>query len=304
MRRHPDWLKVKLGSGQNFSSVKALLRDAKLHTICEEAKCPNIAECFGRGTAVFLILGTVCTRDCRYCYVCHGQPLPVDEDEPFHVAQSVKQLGLRYVVITSVTRDDLKDGGAKMFSATIRQIKTHVPECKIEVLIPDFQGNEQALQTVLAATPHVVNHNIEVVASLFPVMRPQGDYHRSLTLLKQIKKKSSGIKSKSGFMVGLGETDYEILQTMRDLYDAHVDFLTIGQYLQPSRHHAPIERYYTPEEFSHFKEIGESIGFKHVEAGPLVRSSYHADEALCVIDRLYEEETGHVGQNNLQSTKG
>ena len=281
MRRHPDWLKVKLGSGPNFSSVKTLLRGAKLHTICEEAKCPNIAECFGRGTAVFLILGNVCTRNCRYCNVGHGRPLPPDEDEPVHVAQSVKQLGLHYVVITSVTRDDLPDGGAAMFSATIQEIRALVPECKIEVLIPDFQGVEQPLQTVLAAEPHVVNHNIEVVASLFPTIRPQGEYQRSLTLLKSIKEKSSEVRSKSGFMVGLGETDDEIQQTMEDLYDARVDFLTIGQYLQPSKRHAPIERYYTPEEFSRFKDLGESIGFDHVESGPLVRSSYHAEEALC-----------------------
>jgi len=281
MRRHPDWLKVKLGSGPNFSSVKTLLRGAKLHTICEEAKCPNIAECFGRGTAVFLILGNVCTRNCRYCNVGHGRPLPPDEDEPVHVAQSVKQLGLHYVVITSVTRDDLPDGGAAMFSATIQEIRALVPECKIEVLIPDFQGDEQPLQTVLAAEPHVVNHNIEVVASLFPTIRPQGEYQRSLTLLKSIKEKSSEVRSKSGFMVGLGETDDEIQQTMEDLYDARVDFLTIGQYLQPSKRHAPIERYYTPEEFSRFKDLGESIGFDHVESGPLVRSSYHAEEALC-----------------------
>ena len=281
MRRHPDWLKVKLGSGPNFSSVKTLLRGAKLHTICEEAKCPNIAECFGRGTAVFLILGNVCTRNCRYCNVGHGRPLPPDEDEPVHVAQSVKQLGLHYVVITSVTRDDLPDGGAAMFSATIQEIRALVPECKIEVLIPDFQGVEQPLQTVLAAEPHVVNHNIEVVASLFPTIRPQGEYQRSLTLLKSIKEKSSEVRSKSGFMVGLGETDDEIQQTMGDLYDARVDFLTIGQYLQPSKRHAPIERYYTPEEFSRFKDLGESIGFDHVESGPLVRSSYHAEEALC-----------------------
>ena len=281
MRRHPDWLKVKLGSGPNFSSVKTLLRGAKLHTICEEAKCPNIAECFGRGTAVFLILGNVCTRNCRYCNVGHGRPLPPDEDEPVHVAQSVKQLGLHYVVITSVTRDDLPDGGAAMFSATIQEIRALVPECKIEVLIPDFQGDEQPLQTVLAAEPHVANHNIEVVASLFPTIRPQGEYQRSLTLLKSIKEKSSEVRSKSGFMVGLGETDDEIQQTMEDLYDARVDFLTIGQYLQPSKRHAPIERYYTPEEFSRFKDLGESIGFDHVESGPLVRSSYHAEEALC-----------------------
>ena len=281
MRRHPDWLKVKLGSGPNFSSVKTLLRGAKLHTICEEAKCPNIAECFGRGTAVFLILGNVCTRNCRYCNVGHGRPLPPDEDEPVHVAQSVKQLGLHYVVITSVTRDDLPDGGAAMFSATIQEIRALVPECKIEVLIPDFQGVEQPLQTVLAAEPHVANHNIEVVASLFPTIRPQGEYQRSLTLLKSIKEKSSEVRSKSGFMVGLGETDDEIQQTMEDLYDARVDFLTIGQYLQPSKRHAPIERYYTPEEFSRFKDLGESIGFDHVESGPLVRSSYHAEEALC-----------------------
>ena len=280
MRRHPDWLKVRIGGGENFSKVKTLLRSAKLHTICEEAKCPNIAECFGCGTAVFLILGNVCTRDCRYCNVTHGTPGSLNPKEPQDVAESVKALGLQYVVVTSVTRDDLPDGGAGVFYDTVHEIRRLNKDCKIEVLIPDFRGDAVSLQKIIVAAPDVINHNIEVVEELFPLIRPQGNYQRSLEVLRTIKKKETRIPTKSGFMVGLGETTEQIHKTMCDLKDAKVDFLTIGQYLQPTRDHAEIKKYYTPQEFSEMKTTALGMGFRHVEAGPLVRSSYHARNAL------------------------
>jgi lipoic acid synthetase len=280
MRRHPDWLKVRIGGGENFSKVKTLLRSAKLHTICEEARCPNIAECFGCGTAVFLILGNVCTRDCRYCNVTHGKPSSLNDNEPRDIAESVKTLGLKYVVVTSVTRDDLKDGGASIFYKTVREIRRLNDACKIEVLIPDFRGDVTAVQKVVDAAPDVINHNIEVVEKLFPLIRPQGDYRRSLGVLKTIKKMDGRIPTKSGFMVGLGETNEQILVTMRDLRAADVDFLTMGQYLQPTRNHVEVKKYYTPEEFVELKNTALQLGFTHVESGPLVRSSYHAQNAL------------------------
>jgi lipoic acid synthetase len=279
-RRHPDWLKVRIGGGENYSKVKTLLRSAKLHTICEEAKCPNIAECFGNETAVFLILGNVCTRDCRYCNVKHGIPSPLNSNEPRDIAESVKTLDLKYVVVTSVTRDDLKDGGASVFYETVKEIRRVNNKCKIEVLIPDFKGEEAAMQKVIDATPDVINHNIEVVEDLFPHIRPQGNYQRSLKVLKTIKTKEQRIPTKSGFMVGLGENTEQILTTMHDLNDAHVDFLTIGQYLQPTRSHAVVKKYYPPEEFVELKNAALQLGFLHVESGPLVRSSYHAQAAL------------------------
>jgi lipoic acid synthetase len=280
MRRHPDWLKVRIGGGEDFSKVKTLLRSAKLHTICEEARCPNIAECFGCGTAVFLILGNVCTRGCKYCNVASGKPSSLNKNEPRDIAESVKTLGLKYVVVTSVTRDDLKDGGADVFYETIREIRHANDECKIEVLIPDFKGSETAIQKVVNAAPDVINHNIEVVEDLFPLIRPQGDYWRSLGVLKTIKTMTGRIPTKSGFMVGLGETNEQILQTMRDLRTVNVDFLTMGQYLQPTRNHVDVKKYYTPEVFVGLKTIALSLGFKHVESGPLVRSSYHAQNVL------------------------
>ena len=280
MRRHPDWLKVRIGGGENFSKVKNLLRSAKLHTICEEARCPNIAECFGGGTAVFLILGNVCTRDCKYCNVIHGNPRSLNKNEPRDIAESVKTLGLKYVVVTSVTRDDLKDGGASIFYETVREIRRLNDACKIEVLIPDFKGDATAVQKVVDAAPDVINHNIEVVEELFPLIRPQGDYRRSLGVVKTIKTMDRRIPTKSGFMVGLGETNEQILVTMRDLRDADVDFLTMGQYLQPTRNHVPVKKYYTPDEFEELKNTALQLGFTHVESGPLVRSSYHAQKAL------------------------
>ncbi len=280
MRRHPDWLKVRIGGGENYSKVKTLLRSAKLHTICEEAKCPNIAECFGSGTAVFLLLGNICTRNCRYCNVTHGAPGPLNDTEPDDIAESVKTLGLKYVVVTSVTRDDLPDGGANVFSKTVQAIRRVNQGCHIEVLIPDFKGDEAAIQTVIDAAPDVINHNIEVVEDLFPLLRPQGNYQRSLQVLKTVKTKAKGIPLKSGLMVGLGESTEQVLATLRDLRDARVDFLTIGQYLQPTPTHAIIKKYYTPEEFFELKTAAAQLGFAHVESGPLVRSSYHAQNAL------------------------
>ena len=280
MRRHPNWLKVKIPGGKDFVKMKKLLRLSKLHTICEEAKCPNISECFSCGTAVFLILGNVCTRNCKYCNVKNGTPLEVNPDEPHDVAISVKQLGLDYVVITSVTRDDLDDGGACIFCKTIREIRNLTPNCKIEVLIPDFKGNVSSLKKIIDSKPEVINHNIEVVEDLFPDIRPQGDYKVSLDLLKNIKKFDNCIKSKSGFMIGLGEDKNKIIKTLEDLKSSSVDFLTIGQYLQPSKEHHKVVRYYSPEEFKELKKIGLKMGFEHVESGPLVRSSYNAKEAF------------------------
>jgi len=280
MRRHPDWLKVRIGSGENYSKVKTLLRDAKLHTICEEARCPNIAECYGCGTAVFLILGNVCTRDCKYCNVTHGTPGALNKNEPRDVAESVKTLELKYVVVTSVTRDDLRDGGASVFVQTIQEIRRLNPGVHIEVLIPDFKADRNALQGIVHAAPDVINHNIEVVEPLFPIIRPQGDYQRSLSVLRKIKTMDKQMKTKSGFMIGLGETKEQILSTLQDLKKVHVDFLTIGQYLQPTKNHAEIIKYYTPDEFHELKNIAQSLGFAHVESGPLVRSSYHAANAL------------------------
>jgi len=279
-RRHPDWLKVPIPGGEQYSEIKKQLRHSKLHTICEEARCPNLAECFGRGTATFLILGDICTRDCRYCHVKHGIPHTHDGKEPENVAESVKALGLSYVVITSVTRDDLSDGGAIVFNETIRSIRNAVPSCRIEVLIPDFKGDSSALKVVLDAGPDVLNHNIEVVERLFPILRPQGDYIRSLSILKGCKELYERIPTKSGFMIGLGESMDEILVLLDDLRKAHVDMLTIGQYLQPSSMHAEIQKYYTPNEFEELKKIALQKGFSQVESGPLVRSSYHAEESM------------------------
>jgi lipoic acid synthetase len=281
MRRHPDWLKVKIGGGETFGKMKSLLRNSKLHTICEEAKCPNIAECFGSGTAVFLILGDYCTRNCKYCNVKHGKPLPLNPEEPKDVAESVKELNLKYVVITSVTRDDLDDGGAGVFYDTVFEIKKLNKDCKIEVLIPDFQGNLKSLKKVIDSYPNIINHNIEVVKELFPTIRPEGRYKTSLDILKNIRKIDNKIKTKSGFMVGIGENEDQIIQTIHDLRISNVNFLTIGQYLQPTKNHVEIKKYYNPKEFDNLKRIALKLGFDHVESGPLVRSSYHAERAMC-----------------------
>ena len=279
-RRHPDWIKTRIGGGTTYASVRKQLRDAHVHTICEEAKCPNIGECFSRGTATFLILGDTCTRNCLYCNVCHGTPKPVDSNEPYHIAESVQKLKLTYTVITSVTRDDLEDGGAQHFKETIDCIKKLNPYCNVEVLIPDFNGNRESLKTVLSAQPTVLNHNIEVVSSLFNRIRPQGNYIQSLTLLKNSKEFYPKIPTKSGFMVGLGEDTSEVLTLLDDLRSVKVDYLTIGQYLHPSTNHIPVKKYYTPDEFQNLKEKALEKGFRQVESAPLVRSSYHAESFL------------------------
>ena len=273
--RKPAWLKVKLPGGKHFVQVRELMKNGQLHTVCESAFCPNIGECWSRKTATFMIMGDTCTRNCKFCAVTGGSPTPLDLEEPNRVAEAVKTLQLKYAVITSVTRDDLPDGGASHFAETIRAVRQTVPECKIEVLIPDFQGSQPALQTVLDAEPDVLNHNMETVPRLYPQARPQADYERSLNLLNTAFQ--LGAKTKTGIMVGLGETLEEVEQLLRDVVQHQCKMLTIGQYLQPSERHLPVQRFVTPEEFRQLKQFGLSIGFEHIESGPLVRSSYHAD---------------------------
>jgi len=272
--RHPRWLKVPLPAGKNFHDVRRLIKQHHLHTVCQSAHCPNIGDCWDQRTATFMILGDICTRNCGFCAVRSGKPLPVDRTEPERVAAAVKTLSLRYAVVTSVTRDDLPDGGASVFVDTIWEIKQAVPACQVEVLIPDFKGSLKALFAVMTAKPDILNHNIETVPSLYPKVRPEASYHRSLKVLQIAKQK--GMITKTGLMLGLGETNDELVDVMRDLRDVDCDILTLGQYLQPSPHHQAIDRYVSPDEFNQLKQIGEKMGFKHVEAGPLVRSSYHA----------------------------
>lgn len=279
--RKPDWLKVRLPGIRPYRRIQGVLKKRGLHSVCQEARCPNIAECFQDGTATFLILGDVCTRNCRYCNVAYGVPAPLDPDEPSRLAEAVDVLGLRYAVITSVSRDDLADGGAGHFAACINAIRRRIPDCRVEVLIPDFRGNFQALEKVMAADPTVINHNLEVVPALFKDVRPQGDYRVSLELLRRIDDGTSGtIITKSGFMVGFGESHFDILALMQDLAEVHCERLTIGQYQQPTRNHWPVRKYYHPGEFEALKEVAAAMGFRHVEAGPLVRSSYHAAGAV------------------------
>ena len=270
--------KVKSFLTEEVTKMKAMLRMLNLHTVCEEASCPNIGDCFGRKTATFMIMGDRCTRKCSYCDVSHDRPLPLDPSEPYNIARAVKMLNLRYVVITSVNRDDLPDGGASHFAKVIKAVRKENPECSIEVLIPDFLGDRKSLETVAQAEPEVINHNIETVPSLFPVVRHRGDYRRSLQIIKWIKDINPQIISKSGIMIGLGESKEEIIEVMKDLIDANCDVLTIGQYLRPSKNHYPVKKYYTEEEFKELEEIGYSLGFKQVFSGTLVRSSYHAEE--------------------------
>lgn len=272
--RHPGWLKVPLPAGKNYHDVRKLIKQHHLHTVCQSAHCPNIGDCWGQRTATFMILGDICTRNCRFCAVISGKPGTVDQDEPKRVAEAVKKLSLRYVVITSVTRDDLPDGGAAIFAVTIREIRKALPACQVEVLIPDFNGSEPAISAVIEASPNVLNHNMETVPSLYPLVRPEADYQRSLELLRLAKQQ--GMLTKTGLMLGLGETDEEVLAVMYDLREIDCDILTLGQYLQPSVKHVAIDRYLTPGEFDHFKKVGEDMDFRHIEAGPLVRSSYNA----------------------------
>jgi lipoic acid synthetase len=274
----PAWLKARLPVGENYRSLKTLARQLGLHTVCESAQCPNIGECWNHGTATFMLLGNVCTRRCGFCAVPKGRPEPIDWDEPRRVAEAVATLGLRHAVITSVNRDDDNRGGARIFAATIEEIRNRVPGCSVEVLIPDFQGDDEALRIVLDARPEILNHNTETVPRLYPAVRAGARYPRSLRLLGNVKQFVPEMRSKSGVMVGLGETMEELLQVFRDLAEREVDIMTVGQYLRPSKDHLPVARFYIPEEFGWLKEEALAMGFRHVESGPLVRSSYHAHE--------------------------
>jgi len=276
----PAWIRVKAASaGTRFYEIKKILREQELHTVCEEASCPNIGECFGKGTATFMILGDICTRRCPFCDVGHGRPLAPDEEEPAHLADTIAKLNLKYVVITSVDRDDLKDGGAQHFVDCIRAVRARSPQTTIEVLVPDFRGRmDRALEILLAAPPDVMNHNLETVPRLYRQARPGGDYGHSLKLLQKFKQRVPSVPTKSGLMVGLGETDEEILQVMRDLRAHGVDMLTVGQYLQPSPHHLSVERYVHPDTFAMFEREAQAMEFRHAAIGAMVRSSYHADK--------------------------
>ena len=277
--KKPQWIKVRLGDAERFNAVKRVLREHDLHTVCEEASCPNIGECFGKGTATFMILGELCTRRCPFCDVAHGRPLPPSADEPVNLARTIAALRLKYVVITSVDRDDLRDGGAAHFVECIRAVRSLSPQTRIEVLVPDFRGRlPVALEIFDASPPDVMNHNLETVPRLYRQARPGADYAHSLRLLKEFKARHPQLPTKSGLMVGLGETDAEILEVMRDLRAHDVEMLTIGQYLQPSAHHLPVLRYVEPAQFERFEAAAIDMGFRHAACGPLVRSSYHADQ--------------------------
>jgi lipoic acid synthetase len=277
-RPKPEWLKARAPVGENYHQLKRLARGLKLHTVCESAQCPNIGECWNHGTATFMLLGNLCTRRCGFCAVPKGKPEPMDQDEPRRVAEAVAALGIQHAVVTSVNRDDDNLGGARIFAATIAEIRKAAPGCRVEVLIPDFQGDDESLRVVLGARPDVLNHNTETVPRLYRAVRSGARYERSLRLLQNVKEFAPGMVSKSGVMVGLGETVDELLEVFRALAARRVDILTVGQYLRPSKDHLPIARYYTPEEFRFLKQEALGMGFRHVESGPLVRSSYHAHE--------------------------
>jgi lipoic acid synthetase len=278
--RKPSWLKVRAPGGENYVRLKGLMKELNLHTVCEEAHCPNVGECWQHGTATFMILGDVCTRNCGYCAVSHGRPPRYDVDEPNRVAAAIAQMNLQHAVITSVDRDDLPDYGAWIFAETIRQIHQRLPGCSVEVLVPDFQGNEESIRAVLEAGPEIYNHNTETVPRLYKRARPGGRYERVMQIFRFAKQVAPHIPTKTGIILGLGETTEEVVAVMRDLRAVDVDILTLGQYLRPSDGHLPLDRYYTPEEFRALREIGMGLGFRHVEAGPLVRSSYHAWEQV------------------------
>jgi lipoic acid synthetase len=285
--KKPPWLKKRIPPFQDLQKMKLILDEGDLHTVCEEARCPNLGECFSKGTSTFLILGRVCTRDCGFCAVEHGAPVLPDETEPEKVARAVKKMNLQYVVITSVTRDDLSDGGASLFAKTIQAIRALDPEIKIEVLIPDFKGALTPLEIVLKEGPDVLNHNVETIARLYPKVRPQADYKRSIDLLRRSKKDYPHISTKSGFMLGLGETQEEVLKLFQDLKKVGCDFLTIGQYLQPRQDRLPVIRFISPEEFGEYKRIGEEMGFRAVASGPFVRSSFHASQLFHTNNSVY-----------------
>lgn len=274
--KRPDWLKVRLPSGQNYKQVFELMRKSKLNTVCEEAKCPNIAECWNRRTATFMILGDTCTRSCGFCNVKLGLPTELDLDEPRRVAESVEALNLKHVVITSVNRDELKDGGASIFSETVRLIRERMPETTIEILIPDFKGEVNAFEIIMKNPPDILNHNLETVKRLYHAVRPQAKYIRSLELIRWFK--NAGLRTKSGIMVGIGEEKNEVIELIYELFQSGCDIMTIGQYLQPTKNHLPVHRFVTLDEFKFYKDYGLSVGLKAVESSPLVRSSYHADK--------------------------
>ena len=278
--RKPSWLKVRAPGGPNYMRLKHLMRELDLHSVCEEAHCPNVGECWEHGTATFMILGDVCTRNCAYCAVAHGRPPKYDIAEPSRVAQAIAEMGLQHAVITSVDRDDLPDFGAYIFAETIRQIHDRIPGCSVEVLVPDFQGNEDSISTVLEARPEIYNHNTETVPRLYKKARPGGRYPRVMEIFRYAKRIAPDIPTKTGMILGMGETIEEVITVMRDLRDVDVDILTLGQYLRPSDAHIALDRYYTPQEFKRLYEIGMEMGFRHVESGPLVRSSYHAWEQV------------------------
>ena len=278
--RKPPWLKVRAPGGANYSRLKGLMQDLRLHTVCEEAHCPNVGECWEHGTATFMVLGDVCTRNCAYCAVAHGRPPVYDTEEPGRVAAAIAEMRLRHAVITSVDRDDLPDFGAWVFAQTIREIHDRVPGCSVEVLVPDFQGNEDSIRTVLEAGPEIYNHNTETVPRLYKRARPGGRYERVMRIFRFAKDVAPQIPTKTGIILGLGEVVEEVLQVMQDLREVDVDILTLGQYLRPSANHIPLDRYYTPDEFRSLRDAGLAMGFRHVEAGPLVRSSYHAWEQV------------------------
>ncbi|MGZ5651024.1 MAG: lipoyl synthase [Usitatibacter sp.] len=276
--RKPEWIRVRAGGGERFAEIKTILREARLHTVCEEASCPNIGECFGHGTATFMIMGDLCTRRCPFCDVAHGRPLPLDAEEPRHLGETIAKMKLKYVVITSVDRDDLRDGGAGHFVDCVKAVRERSPDTRIEILTPDFRGRlDRALAALDAAPPDVMNHNLETVPRLYLQARPGSDYAHSLSLLKKFKAAHPAVTTKSGLMVGLGETNDEILEVMRDLRAHEVDMLTIGQYLQPSKHHLPVARFAHPDEFRMFETEAAKMGFVNAACGPMVRSSYHAD---------------------------
>jgi lipoic acid synthetase len=294
-QRRPEWLKARLPGGPNYGELVGIMRTQALHTVCEEARCPNIGDCWERRTATFLVLGNLCTRNCGYCAIAHGLPTELDVEEPERVARAVQAMGLRHAVITSVNRDDLKDGGAGIYAALIRKIHAYTPECTVEVLIPDFKGSPEALLTVLEAGPEILSHNIESVPRVFKVVRHGGDYRRSLEFLRRVKEWGYTSFTKSGIILGMGETWDELLQTMDDLRTIDCDILTLGQYLRPGPDYHPIDRYYTPDEFTALKETGLARGFKYVESGPLVRSSYHADEQAQAVRAIRARVGGVAG---------
>ncbi len=281
--RKPRWLKVRLPQGKNYQDVRTIVEEHRLHTVCASARCPNVGECWSRRTATFMILGNICTRRCGFCAVKTGRPTELDLEEPYRVAEAVARLNLRHAVITSVNRDELRDGGAGIFAETIRQIRLRVPSCRVEVLTPDFKGEEEALNIIAEAAPDIFNHNVETVPRLYRIVRPQARYDRSLYVLDTMKRR--GLVTKSGLMVGIGERPEEVIGVLRDLRRAGVDIVTIGQYLQPTPEHLPVDRYVAPEEFDWYRKEGLALGFTHVESGPLVRSSYHADEQMAAAEQ-------------------